>query len=229
MPALGTDELLDGSSNGLDVICPLQRRSQLIPMPFQVRGDLDEATFLSQEVAEVQRPLLPGFEPGGQQRQHGLAENARFYLGARVETDDGSAVIERVVKRLIRVQYPRERERDATVPADVDIEAELGAHCGSTAAIVDQSDGRFVLRLSGPDVRRTLAKGVTIDLHPRAFSVGETALTQLSHLGVQLTLRDAAPTFDLVAPRPGAGDIWDWLCASAAQFGLEVEMPDTGA
>lgn len=113
----------------------------------------------------------------------------------------------------------------ACMPASTDIEGELSGVCGSTAAVLDQSDGRFLLRLSGPDVRKTLAKGFTIDLHPRAFTVNETALTMLSHLAVQLTLVtlvDGAPTFELVAPRAAAGDVWAWLEASAAEFGLDV-------
>ena len=33
------------------------------------------------------------------------------------------------------------------------------------------------MELSGPAVRRLLAKGVGLDLHPRVFAMGETALT----------------------------------------------------
>lgn len=111
----------------------------------------------------------------------------------------------------------------ASTAADLDIEAKLQAICGDSAAVIDQSDGRFVLRLTGPRLRDTLAKGVAIDLHPRAFVVGETALAQLAHMHVQLMLLDDAPTFDLVGPRTAAGDVWDWLVASAAAFGLEME------
>lgn len=113
----------------------------------------------------------------------------------------------------------------ACMPACTDIEGELGRVCGSTAAVLDQSDGRFLVRLSGPDVRKTLAKGFTIDLHPRAFAVNETSLTMLSHLAVQLTLVDVVDgiaTFELVGPRAAAGDVWAWLEASAAEFGLDV-------
>ena len=116
----------------------------------------------------------------------------------------------------------------ACMAGSVDIEAELSAVCGSTASVVDQSDGKFMLRLSGPAVRKTLAKGVTLDLHPKGFQAGETALTLLGHLNVQLTRVDAASdleptfaTFELVAARSSAGDLWAWLEASAGEFGLE--------
>ena len=110
-----------------------------------------------------------------------------------------------------------------TLPEDVDIEARLLKVCGQSAAIVDQSDGRFVLQLDGPRVRETLAKGVSIDLHPQAFRSGDTALVQVAHLQTQLTAIDEAQGFELMCPRAAAGDIWHWLAESAAEHGVELE------
>lgn len=112
----------------------------------------------------------------------------------------------------------------AGIAEDTDLEARLQAACGPTAAVIDQSDGRFALRLSGPAVRRTLAKGLTLDLHPRAFAVGETALTMLAHLNVQLTRVGTDSTFDLIASRASAGNVWHWLEASAGEFGLQADL-----
>ncbi|MFM7704444.1 MAG: sarcosine oxidase subunit gamma family protein, partial [Rubrivivax sp.] len=89
------------------------------------------------------------------------------------------------------------------------------------AGVIDQASGLYALQLTGPAVRRTLAKGLGLDLHPRAFAVGETALTLLAHQHVQLTRTDE-DAFELVAPRSTAHDLWHWLEASAAEFGLEV-------
>jgi len=100
----------------------------------------------------------------------------------------------------------------------------LQARLEDHAAVIDQSDGRFVLRLSGAAVRQTLAKGVGIDLHPSAFGADATALTQLCHLGVQLTRIGGGDVFDLMGPRAAADDLCDWLLASAAQYGLQVEL-----
>lgn len=92
---------------------------------------------------------------------------------------------------------------------------------GQTAGVIDQGSGLHALRLSGPAVRRTLAKGLSLDLHPRTFVIGETALTMLAHQHVQLT-RCGPDDFELVGPRSTATDLWDWLLASAGEFGLEV-------
>jgi methylglutamate dehydrogenase subunit D len=103
-----------------------------------------------------------------------------------------------------------------------DFESELKAVVGQAASIVDMSDQRVVMRISGPMTRATLAKGVTIDLHPRAFAAGDTAITPLAHITTQLWQVDDAPTFDLVSPRATARDMFHWLAVSAAEFGLDV-------
>jgi sarcosine oxidase subunit gamma len=103
-----------------------------------------------------------------------------------------------------------------------DFVARLRSDLSPVAAIADQSDSRLIVRLSGPRVRDVLAKGLAVDLHPRAFKVGDVAVTLVAHIGVQVDLVDAAPTFQLMAPRSTAGSFWSWLCASAAEFGYDV-------
>ena len=88
--------------------------------------------------------------------------------------------------------------------------------------MTDQSDARLVLLLSGPRVRDVLAKGVPVDLHPKAFKPGDVANTIVAHIGVQIDMLDDAPIYQLTAPRSTAGSFWSWLTASAAEFGYEV-------
>lgn len=87
------------------------------------------------------------------------------------------------------------------------------------AAVADQSDARFVVTLGGPAARETLAKGVDLDLHPRAFTPGAATLTRVRQIGVALWLRD--PTFVLIAPRPTAQDLHRWLLRAGAATGVE--------
>ncbi|GGH23747.1 sarcosine oxidase subunit gamma [Alsobacter metallidurans] len=88
------------------------------------------------------------------------------------------------------------------------------------AAVSNQSDGWASLQIGGPDVRRALAKGVMLDLHPSAFPDGAVALTAVSHINVVIWREGDA--FTLLAPRSMAGSIWSWLSASTAEFGCEV-------
>jgi sarcosine oxidase subunit gamma len=94
----------------------------------------------------------------------------------------------------------------------------------SAAAIADQSDGQAVLRVSGQKVREALCKLVPIDLHPRAFGVGDVAVTVAAHIGVTLwRLPDELnghAAFEIAVYRSLAGSFWAALSASAAEFGL---------
>jgi methylglutamate dehydrogenase subunit D len=96
------------------------------------------------------------------------------------------------------------------------------APLASLSAIVDQSHGRTVLRTTGPRVRDALVKGFPIDLHPRAFKTGYTAVTSAAHIGAQLWQTDDAPTYEIAVPRGFALSFWHWFIASAAEYGLAV-------
>ena len=96
------------------------------------------------------------------------------------------------------------------------------------ASVTDQSDSRALVRISGAQARAMLAKGVAIDLHPRAFGPGRAAVTSIAHIGVQLWQRDAGPTYDITVARSFAGSFWRWLEHAAAEFGYEVEGADQG-
>ncbi len=99
---------------------------------------------------------------------------------------------------------------------------DLAQRLGDLASISDQSGGRTVLRLSGPRARDVLAKGLPIDLHPRAFGPGSAATSTISLMGVQLWQVDDAPTYDIALFRSLSASFWRWLTASAAEFGYEV-------
>ena len=103
--------------------------------------------------------------------------------------------------------------------------ADLTADLVGLASITDQSDGRALIRVSGANVRDALAKGCMVDLHPSAFQVGDTAITPIALLTVQVTrLPDAADgaTFELAVMRSFALNLWHWLEASAAEYGVVV-------
>ncbi len=101
------------------------------------------------------------------------------------------------------------------------MEALLAGPLSGLASIVDQSHGRTLLRMTGPRVRDALAKGLTIDLHPRAFKSGDVAASAVAHIGVHLWQTDDQPTYEIAVPRGFALSFWHWLEASAAEYGLE--------
>jgi sarcosine oxidase subunit gamma len=109
-----------------------------------------------------------------------------------------------------------------------DLEGELRARLGRSASFSDQSDGRTILRIGGVNARRVLAKGIPVDLHPRVFKPGDTAVTLCGHIGVQFWQVDDRPTYDLAVFRSLSESLWHWLLASSAEFGLSVLDTVTG-
>lgn len=105
--------------------------------------------------------------------------------------------------------------------ADAPIDA-LRSELDGLAAVSDQGDGRVIVEISGARARDALAKGIAIDLDPGVFKVGDLAQTSASHIGLQIALIDAEPTFEIVSARSTAISLWAWLTASAAEYGIDV-------
>jgi sarcosine oxidase subunit gamma len=87
------------------------------------------------------------------------------------------------------------------------------------ASVVEQSDGRTVARISGPRARDALAKGVLIDLHPRAFRPGDTALTVVSYINVHFWQLSELPEYEFTVFRSFATAFSHWLVAAASEYG----------
>jgi sarcosine oxidase subunit gamma len=108
--------------------------------------------------------------------------------------------------------YPRGRaEAEATAAA-----------LAGRAAVVDVGNALVVLEVRGPSCREVLAKGVTVDLHPRAFGIGHVAMTSVAHMPVHLWQEADDPAFGLAVPRSYAVAFWDWLVHASAEHGLDV-------
>lgn len=89
------------------------------------------------------------------------------------------------------------------------------------AASSDQTGARVIVRISGPRAADTLAKGLLVDLHTRAFGADAAATTTTAHLGVTLW-RDGGDSFVLASARSTAADLWHHLIDSAAQYGVDI-------
>jgi sarcosine oxidase subunit gamma len=103
-------------------------------------------------------------------------------------------------------------------------ERKLREEMSGLASVSGQSDGRTLIRLSGPKLRATLAKGVPIDLDPRAFRPGDTALTSVAHINVQFWQIDDGPTYEFAVFRSFAGAFCEWLLTASAEFGAVVQQ-----
>ena len=95
-------------------------------------------------------------------------------------------------------------------------------------AVTDQSDANLVLDISGPKAREALAKGVAVDIDPRAFQPGDAATTPVSHVGVTFWQRDASPTYRFAVGNTFAPAFLRWLAASGAEYGFALSWTDRG-
>lgn len=91
------------------------------------------------------------------------------------------------------------------------------------AMIVDQSHGRTLFRLRGPDSVRLLMKGVAVDIAGEGFPVGASASMAFGHLNVNLT-RTADRQFEIIVLRSFAESLYHDLKLAGREFGLSFAV-----
>ncbi len=89
-------------------------------------------------------------------------------------------------------------------------------------AAVDVSAQRTTLRLRGEHARDVLAKGCSLDLHPRSFGPGAAAQTMLGLAAVVLMpLSDNGSDYRILVRSSFARYLADWLIDAAQEFGID--------
>lgn len=87
------------------------------------------------------------------------------------------------------------------------------------ASSVDQSDGRVLMTISGPSVRKILAKCVAADLHPDVFPLGRSANMMFCHVAANVA-RSAPDTFEIILPRSFARSAFEELIEMGREHAL---------
>jgi sarcosine oxidase subunit gamma len=87
------------------------------------------------------------------------------------------------------------------------------------ASSIDQSDGKVLLTISGPSVRKILSKCVAVDLHPDAFAEGYSANMLFGHVTGNLA-RTGTDRFEIIVPRSFAGSVFEELMEMGREFAL---------
>jgi len=90
---------------------------------------------------------------------------------------------------------------------------------GTHSAAVNVSDALVAWQMGGAELRRILAKGCALDLHPRQFGPGCCAQTMLAHAGVTL-ICEAPDSLVLICRTSFAAYTAHWLADAAADCGL---------
>jgi len=95
----------------------------------------------------------------------------------------------------------------------------------AVVSFLEQSDGRVVLRISGPSVRRILAKCVAVDLHPEVFAEGQSANMLCCHVSANVA-RTGADHFEIIVPRSYAGHVFEEIMEMGREFALTAGFAD---
>lgn len=93
-----------------------------------------------------------------------------------------------------------------------------GALADRFGAVTDVSGGQTVITLSGRRAREVLAKGCTLDLHPRAFGPGRCAQSRIAKSAALIRQTDESPAFEIVVRRSFADYLWQWLEDAAREY-----------
>lgn len=92
------------------------------------------------------------------------------------------------------------------------------------ASLSDQSDGRCLIRISGPRSREALAKFSSLDLHDTAFPVGTAATSSVDHTAVNIWREangaDGQAVFNLLVFTSFADSLWHTIVESSLEYGL---------
>ena len=113
--------------------------------------------------------------------------------------------------------------------AEMNIEESLNeVLAGASVGIVDVTEGRTTLRVSGPMARDVIAMGCPLDLHPRVFDAGQCAQSFISRSPILIHQVDDAPNFDIHIERSQSDYLWTWLEIGGAPYGVAVAAePET--
>ncbi len=100
------------------------------------------------------------------------------------------------------------------------LETELHAAVAAAGgAAVDVSAQRTTVRLRGAHARDVLAKGCSLDLHPRVFGPGAAAQTMLGLAAVVLIpLDDKGTDYRIIVRSSFAGYLADWLIDALDEY-----------
>jgi len=98
---------------------------------------------------------------------------------------------------------------------------------GIQASVVDVSESRTIVHLSGINARETLTKGCSIDLHPRKFSKGRVVNSLLAQAHITLhQVKDdedaEGAAYEIFIHRSFAEYLWSWLEDATREYGLLI-------
>ncbi|MFT5392445.1 MAG: sarcosine oxidase subunit gamma [Gammaproteobacteria bacterium] len=206
---------------------------------------------IRQESPLVRFDALPGTvsgAPGQAAKGATIVAAERAFLGhLNVRGDSSDAVFLDLVERVVGLALPLEpntfTERGMLVacwlgpdewlvitPGEREQEIAMSLRDAledTVAAVTELSGGQTIIALLGSAVRDVLARGCTIDIHPRAMRPGHCVQTLFGKVPVLLRCVNETPVFEVVVRRSFADYAWSYLVDAARDeaFAIVSELP----
>lgn len=92
------------------------------------------------------------------------------------------------------------------------------------AAVADVSEARTAITIAGPRARELLAKGTSIDLHPRVFGPGRCVQTGFAGANIILRQTNETPAFEIFVLNSFAEHVWAWLDGACREFRIAINV-----
>lgn len=107
----------------------------------------------------------------------------------------------------------------ALIGGDTALDQRIASACGEALHhLADVTDGRAILLIEGDDAPDLMAKGCSLDFHPRAFPGGTCAQSLFAQLRVLIERPSDAPAFRVIVDRTYLAHLRAWLQSAAAEF-----------
>lgn len=170
-------------------------KEQTFQVHLNLRGDPGDGTFVN--AVERELGLPPPLQANTISRKHDLV---MAWLGP----DEWLLIATPEVGRVIKPQLEKSLS---------------GLHC----SLNDLSGGQTIISVSGARSLDVLAKGCTLDLHPRVFGPNQCAQSHLAKSSVLIIPRISNLTaYDVVVRRSFADYLWQWLVRAAGEYGVDA-------
>ncbi len=99
------------------------------------------------------------------------------------------------------------------------------ALAGQHVSVVDVTEARTVIAVSGRNAEDALQKGTPLDLHPKVFLASSCAQTGLSKANVILHRLADERQFEIYVTISFADYLWNWLERACDEYGMAVVEP----
>lgn len=196
------------------------RRSPLAPLGLAARAAVIDTGV---DIVMAEWPHRCQINLRGKPDDSGFAEALHSVTGLRLPADANSFTAEGALACLWLgpdewlILGPGGGERE--------IAARLRAALGDIhAAVTDVSEARTAIVVGGPRARDLLAKGTSIDLHPRVFGPGRCVQTGFAGANIILRQIDEVPNFEILVLNSFAEHLWSWLEGGAREYRVAVSV-----